>query len=158
DREQRRALLEAAGDDLRDLLTCVALTGCRPGDPAAMLRKDYDDRTGTVTFTTKTGARTIPVSPAARELLDRRAEGKEPDDRMLTDAGEAWTPQAWAPLVKEAAAKAELPPETVAYTLRHSWITDAILGGMDLLMVARLTGTSLEMISRTYGHLVHGAA
>jgi len=77
---------------------------------------------------------------------------------MFTNSGEAWTPQAWAPLVKAAAAKAELSPEVVAYTLRHCWITDAILSGMDLLTVAKLTGTSLEMISKTYGHLVHGAA
>jgi integrase len=158
DKKQRRALLDAAEGDLRDLLTCVALTGCRPGDPAAMLRKDYDARTGSVTFRTKTGGRTIPVSPAAKELFERLAKGKLPAEQMFTDEGGAWTPQAWAPLVKAAAAKAELPPEVVVYTLRHCWITDAILSGMDLLTVAKLTGTSLEMISKTYGHLVHGAA
>lgn len=158
DKEQRRALLEAAQGDLRDLLTCIALTGCRPGDPAAVLRKDYDERTGSVTFRTKTGKRTIPVSPAAKELLDRLAAGKQPDAHLFTNAGEPWTPLAWAPLVKAAAAKAGLPSETVAYTLRHSWITDAIMGGMDLLTVARLTGTSLAMIQSHYGHLVDGAA
>lgn len=157
DRNERRALLDAAGGDLRDLLLCIALTGCRPGDPAAMLRKDYDDRTGSVTFRTKTGARTIPVSPDAVALFDRLAEGKEPADRMFTNEGQPWTPQAWAPLVKRAAANAELPPEVVAYSLRHAWITDAIVGGLDLLTVARLTGTSLEMISKTYGHLIRGA-
>lgn len=158
DKAQRRALLAAADGDLRDLLTCVALTGCRPGDPAAMLRKDYDPRTGSATFRTKTGARSIPVSPAAKALLDRLAKGKLPAARMFTHGGEPWTPQAWAPMVKAAAAKAELSPDIVAYTLRHCWITDAILSGMDLLTVAKLTGTSLEMISKTYGHLVHDAA
>ncbi|HVI57723.1 MAG TPA: tyrosine-type recombinase/integrase [Luteimonas sp.] len=158
DRDQRRALLEAADADLRDLLTCVALTGCRPGDPAAMLRKDYDARTGSVTFRTKTGARTTPVSPAAKALFDRLAKGKLPKAHLFTDDGEPWTPQAWAPRVKAAATKAKLPPDLVAYTLRHCWITDAIVGGMDPVTVARLTGTSLEMISKTYGHLVEGAA
>lgn len=155
---QRRALLEAADSDLRDLLSCIALTGCRPGDPAALLRKEYDARTGSVTFSTKTGARTIPVSPEAKALLDRLAKGKLPKAHMFTNAGVTWTPQAWAPLVKEAAAKAKLPAETVAYTLRHCFITDAIIGGMDLVTVARLTGTSLEMIEKTYGHLVQGVA
>lgn len=158
DKEQRRALLAAAGDDLRDLLMCIALTGCRPGDPAAMLRKDYDIRTGSTTFRTKTGSRTIPVSPAAKALLDRLAKGKLPAARMFTNGGEPWTPQAWAPLVKAAAAKTNLPTDTVAYTLRHCWITDSIIGGMDPVTVARLTGTSLEMISQNYGHLVEGAA
>lgn len=158
DREQRRALLAAMDKDLRDLAECVALTGCRPGDPAAMLRKDWDTRNGLATFTTKTGVRTIPVSPAARALFDRLAKSKLPGARMFTNAGEAWTPQAWAPQVKAAAAKAELPTDVVLYTLRHSWITDAIVGGMDPVTVARLTGTSLEMISKHYGHLAQDAA
>lgn len=158
DREQRRALLEAAKGDLRDLLTCIATTGCRPGDPAAMLRRDYDARTKSVTFRTKTGARTIPISPTAKALLDRLAKDKLPAAQMFTNGGEEWTPQAWAPMVKAAATKAKLPAAVVAYTLRHSWITDAIIGGVDLLTVAKLTGTSLEMISKTYGHLVHDVA
>lgn len=158
DRDQRRALLEAADCDARDLLRCIALTGCRPGDPAALLRRDYDPHTASVTFRTKTGRRTIPISPDAQALLDRLAKGKRPADHMFTNQGEPWTPLAWAPLVKEAAAKAELPAETVAYSLRHSWITDAIVGGLDLLTVAKLTGTSLTMIEKHYGHLVHGAA
>lgn len=158
DKAQRRALLDAMTADLRDLAECVALTGCRPGDPAAMLRKDWDGRRGLATFRTKTGARVIPVSPAARELFDRLAKSKLPGAGMFTNGGEAWAPQAWALLVKAAAAKAELPPDVVLYTLRHSWITDAIVGGMDPVTVARLTGTSLEMISKHYGHLAQDAA
>ncbi|MBS0216372.1 MAG: tyrosine-type recombinase/integrase [Proteobacteria bacterium] len=158
DKAQRAAFLEAAEGDLRDLLTCIALTGCRPGDPAAMLRKDYDGRTVSVTFSTKTGPRTIPVSPAAKALFERLAKGKLPKAHMFTDGGTPWTAQAWAPRVKAAVVIAKLPPETVAYALRHSWITDAIVGGMDVVTVAKLTGTSLEMINKTYGHLVQGAA
>src|SRR5690606_38193541 len=109
----------------RDLLTCIALTGCRPGDPAMMLRKDYDKRTSSVTFRTKTGGRTIPISPAAKELFDRLAKSKLPAALMFTNGGKPWTPQAWAPLVKRAADKADLPREVVAYSLRHAWISDA---------------------------------
>lgn len=158
DKGQRRALLDAMGDDLRDLAECVALTGCRPGDPAAMQRKDWDMRTGLATFHTKTGARAVPVAPAARALFDRLAKSKLPAARMFTNAGKDWTPQAWAPMVKAAAARADLPADVVLYTLRHSWITDAIVGGMDPVTVAGLTGTSLEMISKHYGHLAQDAA
>lgn len=158
DRDQRRALLESAPADLRDLLTCIALTGCRPGDPAAMLRKDYDHRNGLVTFRTKGHLRTIPVSPAAKALMDRLAKGKLPMARMFTNGGEEWTAQQWAYQVNKAVVDAELPPETVAYSLRHSWITDAIQGGMDLLTVSKLVGTSLKMIDDHYGKLVQDAA
>src|SRR5690606_40214058 len=45
-REQRRALLDACADGLRDLVECVILTGCRAGDPARMRRSDYQVRNG----------------------------------------------------------------------------------------------------------------
>ena len=158
DRDQRRALLANAAPDMRDLMECIALTGCRPGDPAAVLRRDYDGRTGSVTFRTKDHPRTIPVSPMAKALLDRRAKGKQPGEHLFTNGGTPWQPHDWREPVKAAATAAGLPDAVVLYTLRHCWITDAIVGGMDLLTVAKLAGTSLAMIEKHYGHLVQGAA
>ncbi|MGV8921348.1 MAG: tyrosine-type recombinase/integrase [Pseudomonas sp.] len=159
ERADRRALLNAAEGEARDLLECVMQTGCRPGDPAAMLRKDYDARTGSVTFRTKTGNRVVPLTPDAKALLDRLAKSKKPNDHMFTRPdGKPWQSSDWSEAVNDAVARAGLPSETVLYTLRHCWITDAITGGLDLLTVARLTGTSLAMIEKHYGHLVHGAA
>ncbi|WCE03158.1 tyrosine-type recombinase/integrase [Pseudoxanthomonas sp. JBR18] len=158
-REQRRALRDAATGSLRDLIECVALTGCRPGDPAVALRKDYDHRSGSVTFKTKEHPRTIPLSAPARELLDRLAKGKLPLAHLFTDdEGSAWTSRRWHEPMKAAVEAAGLPPQTVLYTLRHCWITDAIVSGMDLLTVARLVGTSVAMIEKNYGHLVDAAA
>jgi hypothetical protein len=37
--------------------------------------------------------------------------------------------------------------------LRHSTITDLIAAGLDTLQVARMSGTSLPMIEKHYGHL-----
>ena len=159
DRVQRRALMAAAEGNERDLMECVALTGCRPGDPAIALRKHYDAKTGSVTFKTKGRVRTIPLSPQAKLLFDRLAKGKLPNAHLfMQEDGSAWTSRAWYDRVRAAVAKAKLPSETIMYSLRHSWITDAIVGGMDLLTVAKLSGTSLAMIEKHYGHLVQGAA
>lgn len=158
DRGQRRALLANADADLRDVMECIALTGCRPGDPAAVLRRDYDARHAVVTFRTKGHARTVPLSPSAKALLDRLAKGTGQGDHLFTNAGEVWQPHAWREPVKAAARAAGLSDAVVLYTLRHCWITDAIVGGMDLLTVAKLAGTSLAMIEKHYGHLVQGAA
>lgn len=122
------------------------------------VRKDYDSRTSSVTFRTKNHLRTIPVSPAAKSLLDRRAKGKAPGDPLFANGGRAWKAHDWRAVVKQAAADAGLPDAVVLNTLRHSWITDAIVGGLDLLTVAKLTGTSLAMIEKHYGHLAQGAA
>lgn len=159
EREQRRALLEAADGPVRDLIECVALTGCRPGDPALCLRSDYDGRTASVRFRSKDHDRKIPLSPAASALFDRLAKGKLPKAHLFTQDGKkAWTADAWSEPVRSAAARAALPEGVTLYTLRHCWITDAIVGGMDLLTVAKLAGTSLAMIEKHYGHLVQGAA
>lgn len=159
EREQRRALLEAAEGPVRDLIECVALTGCRPGDPSLCLRSDYDGRTASVRFRSKDHDRKIPLSPAATALFDRLAKGKLPKAHLFTQDGKkVWTPTDWSELVRDAAARAGLPSGVTLYTLRHCWITDAIVGGMDLLTVAKLAGTSLAMIEKHYGHLVQGAA
>ena len=159
DRAQRRALMEAADESLRDIVECLILTGCRPGDPALTLRKHYDGRTGSIRFTSKGHDRTIPLSPAARKLFDRLARGKLPNAHLFTQSdGMPWDSKAWHAPIREAVSKAKVPDKTVLYTLRHSWITDAIVGGMDLLTVAKLVGTSLQMIEKHYGHLVRDAA
>ncbi|HHA2374701.1 integrase family protein [Stenotrophomonas maltophilia] len=159
ERTQRRALLEAAEGPVRDLIECVALTGCRPGDPSLCLRSDYDGRTASVRFRSKDHDRKIPLSPAATALFDRLAKGKLPKAHLFTQDGKkVWTPTDWSELVRDAAARAGLPAGVTLYTLRHCWITDAIVGGMDLLTVAKLAGTSLAMIEKHYGHLVQGAA
>lgn len=158
DRAQRAKLLAAATDELRDYIECVALTGCRPGDPAGALRKDYDGKSGVVTFRSKKRTRTIPLGPQARALFERLAKAKLPKAHLFAQPnGAAWTADAWGDAVREAVAAAKLPLQTVLYTLRHSWITDAIVGGMDLLTVSKLTGTSLVMIERHYGHLAQAA-
>jgi hypothetical protein len=48
-----------------------------------------------------------------------------------------------------------LPPETTAYSLRRSVISNLVHDGLDLLTVAQVSGTGVVMIERHYGHL-HG--
>jgi site-specific recombinase XerD len=66
--------------------------------------------------------------------------------------GKPWDKDSWKKPMKAAADAAGLPADTVTYTLRHSTITDLVTGGLDLLTVAQLSGTSVEMIERHYGH------
>lgn len=106
ERKQRRALLDAAAGPVRDLIECLALTGCRPGDPAICLRADYDGRTASVQFRSKDHDRKIPLSPAAGAMFDRLAKGKLPKAHLFTQkGGKAWTADAWSEPVREAAAR-----------------------------------------------------
>lgn len=43
------------------------------------------------------------------------------------------------------------------YVLRHTFASNALAAGVGTFELARCMGTSVEMIERTYGHLVEGA-
>jgi site-specific recombinase XerD len=57
--------------------------------------------------------------------------------------------------MNEATATAEIDDAT-AYCFRHSFITDCLNNGVMVHEVARLTGTSIQMIQRTYAKLLVG--
>ena len=156
---QRRALLRQAAPPLRELLEAALYTGCRAGELTSALCAAFDPRTRMLTVTGKTGTRTMPLAPAAVELFVRLTQDRAASDRLLVRAnGTPWAHSDWDELIREAAARAGLPRLTCLYTLRHSFITQALLDGMSTLEVARLVGTSLEMIDKHYGHLVFSAA
>ena len=53
---------------------------------------------------------------------------------------------------------AGLPADAVAYSLRHSTITDLVVSGLDMATVAALAGTSVPMIAKHYAHLQNDRA
>jgi len=159
DLAQRRALLAASDGALHDLIAATMLTGARPGELVSARRSQYDARTETLYLTGKTGTRPVSLSAAAVTLFNRLAKDKLPGAFLLTRSdGQAWQHSDWDELVRDAAAKADLPKGTCLYTLRHSWITQAIGDGMNVLDVARLVGTSVAMIDKNYGHLAQTAS
>jgi integrase len=144
---------------LRDLMEAAALTGARAGELTGATRGQFDARLKTMTFVGKVGSRTIPLSASALKLFKRLAKGKLPAAPLFTrDDGKPWGHSDWDELVREAGEKAKLPKGVCLYTLRHSFITQAITDGMSTLDVARLCGTSVGMIEKHYGHLVADSA
>jgi len=167
--EERQALLAAAatieGGAVRDLLEDLMLTGARPVELARATVRDYDPTAGTLALASYKGAareartREVPLrATGAEALIKRLCRDKLPAARIFTrDDGQPWGHSDWDHLVRAARAAAELKPLT-AYDLRHSFITEALTGGVDPLTVARIVGTSLDMITRTYGKLVQDHA
>jgi integrase len=159
DLKQRRKLLDSAEGALRDLIEAAALTGARAGELVNATRGQFDARVISITFKGKIGARTIPLSAPAIALFKRLAKGKLPAAPLLTRGdGKPWAHSDWDELVRAAGEKAKLPKGVCLYTLRHSFITQAITDGMTTLDVARLCGTSVGMIEKHYGHLVANSA
>lgn len=156
DYSQRRALVENAPDDLAKFLRGLAMIPMRPGALAALTRNDFDDRLNVLFIgKDKTGQdRKIMLPPEVAALFSGETEKIEGTSPLLTRSdGLAWNKDSWKGPIKDAAQKAGLPAATTAYTLRHSVITDLVHGGLDLLTVAQMSGTSVAMIEKHYGHL-----
>ena len=155
DVSQRRGLLAQATGGARDLIEAAMYTGCRAGELTSARRSAFDARTRTLAVTGKTGSRTIPLAPAAVELFERLSRDKLPTAYLLVrDDGKPWGHSDWDERLKQHAVAAGLPANTCLYTLRHSFITQALLDGVSTLEVSKIVGTSLAMIEKHYGHLV----
>ena len=48
--------------------------------------------------------------------------------------------------------RAGVRPAITIDSFRHFWISEMLMAGVDVLLVARMAGTSVAMIERVYGH------
>lgn len=161
DRGERKRLLDATAQEASPFVRALCLLPLRPGALASLVAGDFEARTRTLTIgRDKQGKpRQIAVPHALAEFLGNQVKDKLPAAPMFIRAnGRAWNKDAWKHPIKDAVAKAELPGGVAAYTLRHSVITDLIRAGLPALTVAQLSGTSVAMIERHYGHLVRDDA
>ena len=156
DRDQRRALLAELPDDLRAFAHALCLLPLRPGALAALTVGDFDPRRNELVIERdKAGeGRRILLPAETAAILKAQARRKLPSAHLFTQAdGRPWSKDYWKRPFKAAAKAAGLPADATAYTLRHSTITDLVSGGLDLLTIAQISGTSVLMIERHYGHL-----
>lgn len=155
---QRRALIAHAQADLASFLKALSLIPLRPGAMAALTVANFDRRLATLTIgKDKQGQdRKITLPPVTAAFFAEQCKDKLPGAPLLARAdGKAWNKDSWKYLVRAAVTAAELPATITAYALRHSTITDLVaLHKLDTLTVALLSGTSLAMIEKHYGHLL----
>ena len=161
DRAERRRMLHAVEAHAKPFVHALCLLPLRPGALAQLTAGDFDKRTRTLTIgQDKHGRpRQIAVPPTIADFLEEHTQGKLPDAPMFVRGdGRAWNKDAWKHPIKRAVKQANLPGAAAAYTLRHSVITDLIRERLPALTVAQLSGTSVAMIERHYGHLVRNDA
>lgn len=159
---QRRALIASAPTDLAAFLKALSLIPFRPGAMAAMTAGSFDKRLGVLTVgKDKSGKdRKITLPPATAAFFAEQIKVKLPTAPLVarTD-GKFWNKDSWKGPFKDAALLASLPSSATTYALRHSVITDLIaLHHLSTMTVAQLSGTSVLMIEKHYGYLLHDHA
>lgn len=156
DRTQRLTFIQKAPNDLGAFLRGMCQLPLRPGALAKLKAGDFDRRLKVLKIgQDKSGKdRRIKLPDVTAAFFEAAAKDKLPTASLLSRAdGKAWNKDAWKWPVKAAVQAAKLPEGTTAYTLRHSVISDLVHDGLDLLTVAQISGTSVAMIERHYGHL-----
>jgi integrase len=156
DRAQRRKFIQKAPDDLAAFLRGLCQLPLRPGALARLEVGDFDRRLKVIKVgQDKSGKdRRIKLPDVTATFFEAAAKDKLPTAPLVSRAdGKAWNKDGWKRPIKTAIKAAKLPDETTAYTLRHSVISDLVHDGLDLLTVAQISGTSVAMIERHYGHL-----
>jgi len=156
--EQVKNLLDNANGYFRDLLKAGILTGARYGELCKLKVRDLDKNNGLLNIPYgKTGSRPFPLTNTTKAFFIEMAKSKLPDAPLLTRNGvDPWGHGDQSKLMRETVTKAELANSVVFYTLRHSFIADVIDKNMNVFDIAKITGTSIDMIEKHYGKLFKG--
>lgn len=161
DPSQRKRMVFSSCEEIRPFLHAMCLLPIRVGALAELRVCDLEPRTLTVTIgKDKHGRpRQILIPASTMEFLQKLSKGRAQSQPIFcrTD-GTLWNRNSWKGPIKVAAAAANLPSATTAYTIRHSVITDLVMDGHSLFLVAKLAGTGVQMIEDHYGHLVRSKA
>jgi integrase len=156
ERGQRLALIEKAAPDVGLFLRGLASLPLRPGALAALSVADLDKRLKVLKIgkDKADNDRKILLPGGTFAFFLDQTKGKLPKAPLLSrEDGGRWDKDAWKKPVKAAARAAGLAETITAYAMRHSVITDLVTGGLDLMTVAQLSGTSVVMIEKHYSHL-----
>ncbi|WP_335987029.1 tyrosine-type recombinase/integrase [Spongiibacter tropicus] len=159
---QTDAWYKATPEPLRAFIQGLGLTAARPGELAEARVNDFDAAAGELTL--KIGKRkeghgsiyrTIPLRNEATAFFREQAKDKLGAAYLFTDEiGRPWTKETWKAC--GIYAKKAGVVEATAYSIRHAAISRWLAGGLSTFEVAKLAGTSEEMINNHYGHLLKG--
>jgi site-specific recombinase XerD len=156
DAAQRSRLIETLPSELQSFAGALYLTALRPG--ALAEAKVEDLRGGSLYIRAHDkghGERTVVLSADAKAIMRKEAKSKLPLAPLFAQPdGSHWSKGDWGAPIRDAIKPAKLPPRTVAYSLRHSAITDLLTAGADPLTVCKQAGTSMLMLQKHYAHLL----
>ena len=185
DRQEVKAIIQAAEPELALFLKALSMVPIRPGALAALRVKDFiaSKKELTVPIDKANSERTIALPEQVAAFFQDQCANKTPLAFIFTKDDRPWTKDRWKVPFKVAAIKAgvcliqrapkEVKPSarmskeriqlvqsctdtaTTIYGFRHSVITDLMNMNFPLLSIAQMAGTSVRMIEKNYGHLIN---
>ncbi len=154
---QHQQIVGRTRGDFREYIRVLWELGCRPGELAQLTVELVNWRDSIAILTDHKTAeatgrpRTLYFSARAMDSLNQQKRKYGSGLLFRNEDGETFTDQAIVRRFLRIAKSLEFP--VTAYSYRHTFVTRCLLAGISSAQVAELTGTSIGMISRNYGHL-----
>lgn len=170
-REELDAIMLELSPMYAPLPAFAAATGLRPEEWAGLERRDVDRRTGAVNVRqtlsagqlvelgkTSRSRRQVPLSPRAVKALDDLPARLGTPLLFPAPAGgpinaNNFANREWRPAIEAAG----IATPARIYDLRSTFASNALAAGVSVFELARIMGTSVAMIERSYGVLLDGA-
>jgi integrase len=135
------------------------LSGCRPGEVAAVTAADFDPEAGTWKVRNKTrwatgeAHRLVFLPPALVEMCTGLAEANPTGPLFRNSRGRPWLRATWGRLMRETRRKLELSEGLVMHSLRAAFFTDGLSAGVSPAVMAELVGHSSLSMFKHYSRL-----
>jgi len=157
-----RTLLRATTAPFRRVLFFLALTGCRPGEAAALKWEQVNLDSGVAVLEDHKSSRTrsdptprIIVLPPVLVRLLRWLRRRQPTAEyvLLHYRNGPWNRYSLSCRMKRLRRTCGLPAECKLYGLRHGFGTKAVINGVDLKTLSVLMGHASTQMTEYYTHL-----
>lgn len=164
-REEYVRLLEVVDDELfRDLIRFAVGSGMRLSEITNLRHGDVDEELGLIyvqtrkDFTTKSGDRTVPLSPLARDAYDSRRHAypgrRVPNSALIFTSKEGPLSTSYVShKVKRYLRKAGLDEAYHFHTFRHTFASWLRIDGVGLDRIQEWLGHSSITTTEVYAHL-----
>jgi integrase len=148
-----------------DMLRCYYHTGARTSELADAVVEDFQVRPRKLVLKKHKRTRTMKVAEVrvivlndeTFAILKRQCQARRASEPIFTQGnGSPWDKDLLDERFRKVRELAGVRDTITLYDFRHLWISEALMAGVDLFTVARMAGTSVQMIEKTYGHLRGG--
>jgi integrase len=155
--EESQRLINAAdaASGFRALVHAALLTGCRYSELGRLQVQDFKHGKVHITQSKSGRERWITLTEEGIEFFRAITLGRGGDEPLLRRYGDkVWKKDEQQYLMAKAVAAARLTPRATFHSLRHTYASLSVMGGMPLMVLARNLGhVDVTMVVRHYGHL-----
>jgi integrase len=147
-------LVNASDPDFRLLVRGALESGARFGELAAAQVRDFQNGKLHIARSKSGRARDVVLSEDGAAFFASITIGRPAGDPIFLRNSRRWQKSEQARPIKAACKNARIVPAISFHSLRHTWASLAVMGGMPLMVVARNLGhADTRMVEKHYGHL-----